>query len=208
MKSKKSWQEAWQERNFRIQLMASFGVLLLIALLLPHFFIFIQARDGYTMHDPVLQLLVPKNFSLLIFTLIYSALITALISFSFYPMLLLRGLQAYCLLLLVRTLCIWLVPLNDPPGMIVLNDPFVGYIGYGGKPISKDLFFSGHTSTLFLFFLAAPNRGLRIFFLIITLVVASCILLQHVHYTIDVIAAPFFSWICYRICFPKNAARS
>jgi hypothetical protein len=207
MKPKKLWKQAWQERNFRIQLIASLSVLLLIALLIPHFFIFIQARNGYVLNDPVLQLLVHRDFSLLTFTLIYSAVITAIISFSFYPMLLLRGIQAYCLLLIVRVFCIWLVPLNDPSGMIILNDPFVGYIGYRGAPISKDLFFSGHTSTLFLFFLAAPNRGLKSFFFIITLIVASCILIQHVHYTIDVIAAPFFSWFCYRICFSKNAAR-
>jgi hypothetical protein len=84
-----------------------------------------------------------------------------------------------------------------------LNDPFVDFVGYGKNIITKDLFFSGHTSTLFLLFLIARKRALKIFFLAITLAVAMFLLKQHVHYTIDVLAAPVFAWISYRICFNR-----
>jgi len=168
---------------------------------MPHFFLFIQERTGRVLYDPLLQLLPPRNLSPLTFTMIYSAIIVAIISFSFYPQVLLRALQSYCLLTVARVVCNWLVPLNDPPGLILLTDPFVDAIGYGGKIITKDLFFSGHTSTMFLLFLAAPNRPLKIFFLFITIGVATCLLIQHVHYTVDVVVAPVFAWFFYKICF-------
>ncbi len=197
-----TWREALQRNSYRIQFLVTVAALLFIAVLIPQFFLYIQERGGYVLNDPVLNLLTPaQNFSVLIFTLIYSALITAIISFSIYPLVLLRAMQAYCLLTTLRVLSVLLIPLNDPPGIIVLNDPFVQILSYGGKAITKDLFFSGHVSTLFLLFLAAPKRWLKYFFLIITLIVATCILIQHVHYTIDVLAAPVFSWICYKIFF-------
>jgi hypothetical protein len=94
----------------------------------------------------------------------------------------------------------YLVPLNPPPGMIPLGDPFVEYFGTG-RLLTKDLFFSGHTATIFLFYLVSDpaRRGLKIIFLICTVLVAVFVLLQHVHYTIDVASAPFFTFSAYKI---------
>ena len=198
-----TWAEAWRDRKFKLQFFASLFFLLLIGQWIPHFFNFIQIRPGVTLHDFILEQIVPVDLSLLTFLLIYSALTTALIAFSYYPWLLLRGIQSYCLLIVIRVATIGMVPLENPPGMIVLNDPLVAIIGYGEQIITKDLFFSGHTSTLFLFFLIARGRKLKTIFLLLTLAVATCILIQHVHYTIDVLAAPLFSWGAYSICFRK-----
>jgi len=193
-----NWRTEWKNSRFRIQWFASLLVLVSIALSISHFFNYVQHRDGIVLDDPVLNALQPIDLSPFTFSLIYGALLFSIIYLSFYPQRLLLFIQVYCLTTLLRMLCIFLVPLNNPPGIIVLQDPFVKIIGYGGQVITKDLFFSGHVSTLFLLCLTTNNKILRVILLLITLTVACFILVQHVHYTIDVLAAPIFSWIAWR----------
>jgi membrane-associated phospholipid phosphatase len=60
--------------------------------------------------------------------------------------------------------------------------------------MTKDLFFSGHTATVFLLFLNSQTKLWKNVFLTLTILVGFCVLIQHVHYTVDVIAAPFFGY--------------
>jgi membrane-associated phospholipid phosphatase len=92
----------------------------------------------------------------------------------------------------------YLLPLEPPAQMIPLNDPFVQFFG-SGEILTKDLFFSGHTSTLFILFLITESKPLKNIFLTATVLVAIFVVLQHVHYTVDVIAAPFFAYTSFRI---------
>jgi membrane-associated phospholipid phosphatase len=98
------------------------------------------------------------------------------------------------------TFMMYLVPLNPPADMILLNDPFVQFFATG-QPLTKDLFFSGHTATIFLFYLVSEKKLFRAFFLIATVLVGTSVLLQHVHYSIDVASAPFFAYISYRLIY-------
>jgi hypothetical protein len=108
------------------------------------------------------------------------------------------ALQAYVVMVLLRIAAMGVTPLEAPPGMIPLHDPLVRLFG-PGKLLTKDLFFSGHTSTLFLLALAVPGRRWRGFFVSCTAAVAVCVLWQHVHYTIDVLVAPLFAYASYRL---------
>ena len=90
------------------------------------------------------------------------------------------------------------LPFNPPSHMIPLNDPFVQFFG-SGKLLTKDLFFSGHTATLFLLFLVIDKKPFKQMFLIFTIIIGFSVILQHVHYFIDVLAAPFFTYGSYRI---------
>jgi membrane-associated phospholipid phosphatase len=99
---------------------------------------------------------------------------------------------------LLRIAAMYLMPLEPPPGIIELRDPFVEFFG-GGRTLTRDLFFSGHTSTMFLLFLVMPGRRLRIAYACFTVIVGLCVVLQHVHYTVDVFAAPFFAYGAYMI---------
>jgi membrane-associated phospholipid phosphatase len=82
--------------------------------------------------------------------------------------------------------------------MIALEDPFVEFFG-GGKTLTKDLFFSGHTATSFIFYLTSVNKKIKMLFLILTVIMALSVLLMHVHYTVDVVVAPLASFTSYRI---------
>jgi membrane-associated phospholipid phosphatase len=102
----------------------------------------------------------------------------------------------YILVSLSRMLTINLFPLNPPVGLIPLIDP-ISNAFYGKTYITKDLFYSGHTSSIFLIFLCLRRRWDRLFTLIGTLLVGFLLLVQHVHYTIDVLGAFVFTYPLY-----------
>ncbi len=102
----------------------------------------------------------------------------------------------YIIVSLSRMLSINLVPLDPPVGLIPLIDPLSNAF-YGKTYITKDLFYSGHTSTIFLMFLCLRRRWDRLFALVGTLIVGRLLLVQHVHYTIDVLGAFVFTYPLY-----------
>jgi membrane-associated phospholipid phosphatase len=132
------------------------------------------------------------------FLIIYAGLIAGLVVLLRHPRRLLLVFQAYSVMALFRIAAMYLAPLEPPPGIIELRDPFVEFFG-GGRTLTRDLFFSGHTSTMFLLFLVMPGRRLRIAYACFTVIVGLCVVLQHVHYTVDVFAAPFFAYGAYMI---------
>jgi len=202
-----NWKVAWKKQSFIVQFLITFLLLIGIVITIPYFFDYVQHRDGKIINDPLLNLIGPVNLSPVTFTLIYSSLFISVVYLFFYPERLLLLMQGYCLLTIFRVICMWLVPLDNPPGLIVLQDPFTVMVGYGGTVITKDLFFSGHVSTMFLLFLCVHQTTLKKILLTCTILIACFILMQHVHYTIDVLAAPFFSWLavrCVQIIFHKN----
>lgn len=196
-----AWKEAWSYVAFRFQFFFTLAILALIAMFIPQFFSYIQSVQGYRINDLILNYLPVSNMSLYIFLLIYLVILISMINLGAHPFLFLRLLQAYCLLVMARIFCLYSLPLEPKQSIIPLEDPFVGHLFYKGSMITKDLFFSGHVSTMFLLLLFIPSRFLKITFMIATLLVAAFILIQHVHYTIDVVAAPIFSWICYKVVF-------
>ena len=115
-------------------------------------------------------------------------------------------------MVLLRIAAMAVTPLEAPPGMIPLHDPLVRLFG-PGRLLTKDLFFSGHTSTLFLLALAVPGRRWKAFFALCAAAVAFCVLAQHVHYAIDVLAAPLFAYASFRLAVlargePESPGRS
>ena len=94
-----------------------------------------------------------------------------------------------------------LIPLLPAPDMIDLKDPFTdNVIGFNGQ-VRNDLFFSGHTGIPFLMALMFWNyKPLRYTFLCFSLFFAVVVLLGHLHYSIDVLAAFFITYAIFDIC--------
>lgn len=185
----------WRPRLAELLLTAG-GVAVVLVLFL-QFTGWVESRSGATLEDPLLQMLPATDLSWPIFGVIYGALIAALVLLGRRPDELLHLLRAYGLLVLVRIAAMWATPLDPPAGMILLVDPLAG-VGPGGA-LTRDLFFSGHTATMVLLALGMRRRSERILFGAGALILASMLLLQHVHYTIDVLAAPFFAAVCFRL---------
>ena len=110
-----------------------------------------------------------------------------------------RGLHAYAVLLWLRMGAMALVTLDAPPGFVPLADTFTQLFYPGTEPFEKDLFFSGHTATLWLMALIATTRAGRLWSGFATLAVGVLVVVQHAHYTIDVLAAPLFAWLAWRL---------
>lgn len=159
----------------------------------------IEKRPGVVLQDPVLQLFAPHDITWLTFALIYSAIISAFLSLIKTPKRFVVTLQAYAIMVIFRMTAMYLLPLDPPPTMLILKDPFVEIFSGDGNPLTRDLFFSGHTSTTFLMFLGVQGRALKTLLGLSTAVVAGCVLIQHVHYTVDVFVAPFCAYAAFRI---------
>jgi len=192
------FRETFRNNKFKIEFFITITLLVLILVTLSNFLNFIERRNGVILNDPVLNLFDPVDLTWLTFGLIYVSLIAAIVFFSKKPQLLLLAFQSYILMIILRMIAMHLVSLNPPEKMIPLNDPLVEFFGTG-QLLTKDLFFSGHTATLFLLFLLADLKSLKIFFLISTITLAISVLLQHVHYSIDVLAAPFFAYGSFKL---------
>jgi hypothetical protein len=196
---KNNWQDAFSSKKFKTQFVITIGVLLSLLTLLSYFFAFIESRAGDQLHDVVLSHLPTYNLSMMTFIVIYSAAIICLINLLPRPVQLLTALLAYFFILLLRIITIYFWPLEAPQDIIPLQDPFVETFFYGHTRITKDLFFSGHVATVCLLFLVNPYRPLKMFYALVVFLVAAFILLQHAHYTIDVLMAPLFAWGAYQL---------
>ncbi len=198
-----SWSEFLRNKKLRLEMIVTLILISAALLALTHFLNYVEARNGVVLPDPVLALFKPVDLTWLIFGLIYCSLILAVVMLARRPEVLMLAMQTYTLFVIVRIAAMYLVPVNPPRQMIRLDDPFVQFFGTG-QLLTKDLFFSGHTATLFLLFLVAPNRIVKLLFLVFTFIVGISLLLQHVHYTIDVFAAPFFTYTCYKMVLLFN----
>lgn len=191
-----TWQAAWQQPVFRRKLII--GLICILALLasFPYFFHTIEQHSGPVLHDWVLTQLTPYDVSLLIFGVIWAAALLLLVRMRYSPAIFMMFVYGYVLVSLSRMLSINLLPLNPPVGLIPMIDPITNAF-YGEVYITKDLFYSGHTSTLVLIFLCLRQRRDRLFAFVGALIVGSLLLVQHVHYTIDVLGAFVFTYPLY-----------
>ena len=78
-------------------------------------------------------------------------------------------------------------------GMILLADP-ISSIAYPDRGFAKDLFFSGHVSTMMVLVLIEKNRLAKILKITGTVIMGFLLAWQHVHYTIDLLAAPVITY--------------
>lgn len=189
-----SWSDARRSRPFLRLTIGTFAGLLCALGVLNRYLVFNEGRSGVTLPDPVLAVIPVLDMSWPIFALLYGTLSFTLVHLARQPRPLLIALQAYALLAVVRVAMMFSIPLEAPPGMIMLVDPFVRLFDDGGGNWAKDLFFSGHTSTTFLCALSVRSFPLKLLGFAACACVASLVLLQHVHYTVDVLVAPFVAF--------------
>jgi len=183
------WKENLSQKRFRYVFVFSLLTLVALLIFLTNFLEYVENRSGSVLNDPILSLFEPLDLTWLIFILIYGSIAGVIVTLSGSPRLLLTGIQTYALMIFIRIIAMYVLPLEPPVKMIPLIDPVVEIIGGTGVTLTKDLFFSGHTATLFLFFLVVEKRWIKNILLVFTFLVAFFVLLQHVHYSIDVLAA-------------------
>lgn len=188
---KNVWAEAFSKRGFVIQFVFFLIAILIVVSFLPYFFhSVIGPKPGIRLHDDVLSLLILRDNSWMIFGFIYLALTVVIQGVIRKPDQVLLGLQSYLIITVLRMLSMYVFTLEPPEGIIPLTDPLIDRFVYGGIRFEKDLFFSGHVATLSLLTFLEQRVWVKRLMIAITVIVAILILMQRVHYTIDVLVAP------------------
>ncbi|MEK9180440.1 MAG: phosphatase PAP2-related protein [Patescibacteria group bacterium] len=125
------------------------------------------------------------------------------------PRYLLFGLKVIALFIIFRAFFISLTHIGIYPERAVIGDGWGPAEGlYGLFTFQGNFFFSGHTGLPVLMFLIFTKDVFwRKFFFAAAFVFGASVLLAHVHYSIDVFAAPFITYGIFRIAarlFPRD----
>jgi hypothetical protein len=193
---KQAWIAALQSPKKRDKLLIGSFIVAIILSSLPIFFSYIQKRKGVVLNDWVLAHLPAYNVSIIIFTIIWGMATLIFVRALYNPVIYINYVWTLIFINIARMLTITFVALDPPIGLIHLTDPLTG-VFYGHNVITRDLFFSGHTSTLVLIFLCLEKRNDKILGFIAIIVVMVLLLVQHIHYTIDVVAAPIIVYMIF-----------
>jgi hypothetical protein len=195
---KNVWSNTWKQTLKRRQIIVGTVIMLSVVFTMPLFFGHIEKRQGTLINDPVLAAVPPHNVSVAIFAIIWGMVLLTMIRAAYKPQIYIIYCWALIPITIARFIAISIVPLEHPIGLIPLTDPLTG-IFYGQALITKDLFFSGHIATLTLIFLCLKKRNDKIIGFLATIIVAGLLVVQHIHYTIDILASPGIVYICYRL---------
>lgn len=170
----------------------------LCTVLFSNFMVWNEGREGFILKDPILSMIIPRDLSLPTFLLTNISIYAGLIFTMRRP----EGVFYVCVaaitICFLRIISIFFVPLEPPIGIIPLRDILTEALFYKGFVMQKDLFFSGHTANIVLVGLLVDNLWLKRIMMIIAGFVGTFLIIQHVHYSIDVLAAPFFAVLAYK----------
>lgn len=148
------------------------------------------------------------NFLIVEFALV-ALVVGTLFTIIYRPRYFLFALKATALLVIARAFFISLTHVGIYPGQI---DPGVGFLDhiYTYLNFQTGFFFSGHTSIpvlgALIYWDRVPERSI---FITVAAVLVAAVLLAHVHYSIDVFAAPFIAYGVFNITrrlFPHDYA--
>lgn len=106
-------------------------------------------------------------------------------------------LKAVAVFVLVRSVFVTLTHIGPFPSRLVINysSDLLKKFTFGG-----DLFFSGHTGLPFLMALVFwKNKYLRVLFTATAVFFGAVVLMAHIHYSIDVLAAFFITYAIYHL---------
>jgi len=193
---KQAWIAALQSPKKRDKLLIGSFIVAIILSSLPIFFSYIQKRRGIVLNDWVLAHLPAYDVSIVIFTIIWGMATLIFIRALYNPVIYINYVWTLIFINITRMLTITFIALDPPRGLIHLTDPLTG-VFYGHNVITRDLFFSGHTSTLVLIFLCLEKRNDKILGFISIIAVMILLLVQHIHYTVDVVAAPIIVYMIF-----------
>jgi hypothetical protein len=195
-----NWTAAWQDSRFRWQLILAIAVFAIFPWKADDYFQWIQQRDGIVMKDVILANIPAKNVSTPIFAIIYLSVIYLIVRIIRQPKQFLWFAWAFNLETIMRFASIYWVALNPPEGLVDLHDPIAELFIYGENlAITKDLFFSGHTATMVFVCYFLPLAKERKIAIALTSVLVILLIVQHVHYSLDILAAPIATWVAIQL---------
>lgn len=193
-----AWKDVFQDKLFRWKLLIAPALFVAYSAVTQPLGSYVEARRGIQLKDTMLTFFPSVDFSVPVFLLLYSSIMACVLAHLHKPRVILRVLEMHLLVAIVRQLCILWFALEPPTGIIVLRDVFLENTVYPqSAPLTKDLFFSGHVASIWIYFLCAQRKYLKWYLVFATLLMAFMVLSMRIHYTYDVYGAVFFTTIIY-----------
>lgn len=193
-----AWRSALSEKSFAIKLLITPGLFFLYSAVTQKLGTYVEMRQGVRLEDNWLYLFPAFDFSMPIFLLLYTSLSLLILTHIAKPKLILRIIEMHFAVAVIRQICILLIALEPPVGLIVLRDVFLENTVYPRhSPLTKDLFFSGHVASILIYFLIADGKYLKYYFAIAAVAMSTMILCMRVHYTYDVLGAIMITPLIY-----------
>lgn len=193
-----AWKTELDNKTFRLKLLLVPGLFFVYSAITQQLGNYVEMRKGVQLEDKLLTLFPSFDFSKLIFFLLYTSLFSLILAHLSKPKIILKVIEMHFYVAVVRQACILLFALEPPVGIIVLRDVFLENTVYPHhSPLTKDLFFSGHVASLWIYFLCAKRRYLKLFLMFATIMMSFMVLCMRVHYTYDVYGAIFFTTLIY-----------
>ena len=190
-----TWKEFLSDQRSVMLIVVTLATLFVTLYSYSKFLNHVELRAGVTFTDPLHPLVGPIDMTWPSFIALWGAILLAIVSMMRMPTILFKAMRAYTMLVGLRIICMWLMPLDPPTTMIPLVDPLAQLVTSGtAMPLTRDLFFSGHTSLLCLFGFVVPQKPLKVLFFSLAVFVGVAVILQHVHYSVDVVVAPLAAW--------------
>ncbi len=150
--------------------------------------------------DLILNILPIVNTNFLIVEGALFAIAGTIILLLFKPKYLIFSLKAAAIFIATRAVFVSVTHLGIYPGQIGPDGTGLFDGIYTGLGLEAGFFFSGHTGLTFLMALIFwEERFWRYIYLVLCVTFAIGVLLAHVHYSIDVLAAPYITYSIFSI---------
>lgn len=196
---KHKWAALLRDRAYRISLVA--GLILLTSAYFVNYFAstYNDGNDYISVGDLLLDNIPTYNMEFFFTWVMYGIMALIFIYPTFVkPEIAPFGLKTYAVLMFLRCGTILLTHVGPPEGFYYAGVE-VGGDAFSNILFKNDLFFSGHTAYPFLGFLIFRDHWIRWILFGGSILMAVTVLLMHVHYSIDVIAAFFITYGTYTL---------
>ena len=122
-----TWKSFLKDKKHLTEFIITAIIVTAVIIAFSHFLHFVEQREGVVLDDPILKTFNPIDLTWLTFALIYISLIIFVVTTFNKPNKLLISFQAYGLMLVFRTIAMYLTPFDAPEKILLLNDPFVQF---------------------------------------------------------------------------------
>lgn len=200
---KYNWKKFLSRKSNFIELIFCILYFLFVSYMFKKYLVVYETIPGIQLYDVLLDFFKPADVSVYIFVILYTVIFYNYLFLLAYPRMLVCFFIFYATCLFIRFILLTFINLEPPLLYQEFSDPILSSSTYEGIKITKDLFFSGHMVTMFCAYFAMPNRWLKYFYLLASIVLAILLLIQHVHYTIDILGAYIAVFLIYRVYYEK-----
>lgn len=190
-----TWRECIGSARGRLTIVFCLAVVLSMVLFMPYYYQeIIGPKVGILLNDPVLNFFTPVDWSNAVFFILTVALIQTLTLYYGNAEVFLTGLMSFCVVNILRVISMYVITLEPPADMILLIDPISASLVYPEQAFAKDLFFSGHVSSMMILVYIERSRVWYLIKIAATVLMALFLAWQHVHYSVDLVVAPLATY--------------